>query len=123
MPKEMVLFYVAFLIAPKYIQWYQFIIVQITFPTLSHQVTSNFMLVFKKLHLNLLNILTFLALKVVLGDHHTRLKKILTIFKSKLSSSTLIETRILLSQLSVHFQNKISLNLFIRFLVVSLLLD
>ena len=36
------------------------------------------------LHMNLLNIVTLLTLKVVLGDHHNRLKTILTIFKSKI---------------------------------------
>ena len=50
-------------------------------------------------------------------------KKIFTIFKSKISRSTLTETRILLSQLSMDFQNKISLNLFISVLVMSLLID
>ena len=34
-----------------------------------------FYVCFKRLHLNLLNIVTLLTLKVVLGDHHTRLKK------------------------------------------------
>ena len=48
---------------------------------------------------------------------------ILTIFKSKIPRSTLTETRIFLSQLSEDFQNKISLKLFIRVLVMSLLLD
>ena len=57
-----------------------------------------------------LNIVTLLTLKVVLGDHHTRLTKILTIFNSKLSGSILIETRIFLSQLFVDFKNKISLS-------------
>ena len=75
---------------------------------------------FKMLHLNLLNIVNLLTLKVVVGDHYTRLKIILTIFNSKLSRSILIETRILLSQLYVEFQKKLSLNLFISFLVMSL---
>ena len=35
-----------------------------------------FLRVFKRLHLNVLNIATFLALNVVLGDHPTRLKTI-----------------------------------------------
>ena len=96
---------------------------QVTLPTPSHHVTSNFMLAFKKLRQNLLNIVTLLTLKVVLGYHSTRLKTILTIFKSKLSKSTLTDTGILLYQLSVYFQNKISLRLFISFLVVSLLPD
>ena len=57
-----------------------------------------FMLVFKRLHMNLLNIVTLLTLKVFLGNHPTRLKTISTIFKSKLSKSTLKETEIFLSQ-------------------------
>ena len=81
------------------------------------------MLVFKRLRLNLLNIVTMLTLKVVLGDHPTRVKKIPTIFKSKISKSTLTETVILLSQLSVHFQKKIYLSLFIIVLVMPLLPD
>ena len=42
-----------------YIRWYQFIIFQVTLTTLWHWVYSNFMLVFKMLHLNLLNIVIF----------------------------------------------------------------
>ena len=41
------------------------------------------MLAFKRLHLNLLNIVVLLTLKAVLGDYNTRLKTISTIFKSK----------------------------------------
>ena len=74
----------------------------------------------KILHLNLLNILILLNLRVVLGDRPTRLPTILTIFNSKISRSILTETRIFLSQLSVEFQNKPSLNLFINVLVMSL---
>ena len=122
-PNELGLFYVAFLTVRLYIQLEHFIIVQVTHPTLYHQVPSSFILVLKKLHLNLLNIATLLTLKVVLGDHPTRLATILTIFNSKLSRSILTETRILLSQLSVDFQNKLSLNLFISVLVVSISLD
>ena len=120
MPNELGLYYVAVLTVLLYIQLDQFIIVQVTLPTLSHQVPSNIMLVFKRLHLNLLNILTLLTLKVVLGYHHTRRKEILTIFNSKLSRSTITETRIFLSQLSVEFQKKKSINLFISVLVMSL---
>ena len=104
------------------IQWDQFIIVHVTLPTPSHQVPSNFMLAFKILHLNLLNIVTLLTLKVVLGDQPTRLKKS-TIFISKLSNSTLTEIGILLSQLSVHLKKKLSIRLFISVLVMSLLTD
>ena len=123
MPKELVLFYVAFLNVRLFIQLDPFIIVQVTLPTLYHQVPSSLILVFKGLHLNLLNIVNLFTLKVVLGDHPTRLAKILTIFNSKLSRSILTETIILLSQMSVEFQNKLSLNLFISILVMSLSLD
>ena len=76
MPKELGLFYVDFLTVPFYIQWDQFIIFQVTFKTPYHQVPSNFMLGFKILHMNLLNILTLLTLKVSLGDHPTRPKNV-----------------------------------------------
>ena len=75
MPKELGLFYIDFLTVPLYIQWDQFIIVQVTLTTPSHQVTSNFILVLKSLHLNLLNIVNSLTLRDVLGDHPARLKK------------------------------------------------
>ena len=48
MPKELGLFYVYFLTFRLYIQLYQFIIVQVTLPTLYQQVPSSFMLVFFK---------------------------------------------------------------------------
>ena len=83
MPKDLGLFYVSLPTVTLYIQWEQFIIFQFTLPTPSHQVPSNFMLDFKTLGLNLLNILTLSTLKFVLGDHPTRLKKILTISKQK----------------------------------------
>ena len=83
MPKELGLFYVVFLTVPLYIQWEQFIIFQVTLPTPSYKVPSNLMLVFKSFYLNLLNIVTLLTLKVVLGDHTIRLKTIQTIFRSK----------------------------------------
>ena len=123
MLKELGSFYVAFRTVQLYTHLEQFIIVQVTLPTLYHQVPSSLIFIFKRLRLNLLNIVTFLTLKVVLGDHPNRPATILTIFNSKLSRSILTETRILLSQLSVDFQNKLSLNLFIRVLVVSLSLD
>ena len=119
-PKELGLFYVAFLTVQLYIQLDQFIIFRVTLPTLYHQVPSSFILVFKRLHLNLLKIVTLLTLKVVLGDHHTRLATIYTIFNSKLSRSILTQTRILLSQLSVYFQKKLSIDLFISVLVLFL---
>ena len=76
MSKELGLFYVIFLTVTLYIKWDQFIIVQVTLPTSSHQVPSNFMLVKKRLHLKPLSIVTLLTLKVVLGDHPNRLKQI-----------------------------------------------
>ena len=76
MPKELGLFCFAFLTVPLYIQWEQFIIFQFTLPTPSNQVPSNFMFAFKRLRLNLLNIVTLLTLKVVIGDHPTRPKNI-----------------------------------------------
>ena len=109
------------LTVPLYIQWNQFIIVQVTLTTPPHQVPSNFIPAFKMLCLNLLNIVILLNLTVFLGYHPNRLKTILTILKSKLSESTLTETKILLSQLSMHFQKNKSLSLFISILVIYLL--
>ena len=103
-----------------YIQLGQFSIVQATLPTLYHQVTSSFILVFKILHLDFLKIVTLLTLRVVLGDQPTRLATILTIFNSKLSRSIFIETRILFSQLSVDFQKKLSQIIHRRFGHVSI---
>ena len=77
----MELFYVVFLTASLYIQWDQFIIVYVTLPAPCNYMPSSFILDFKRLHLNLLHIVTLLTLKVVLGDHPTRLATILTIFK------------------------------------------
>ena len=69
-------FYVVLLTFLLYVQWGQFIIFQVTLPTLYHWVPSNFMLVFIRLHLIILNIVNLLALKIVIGDHPTRLKTI-----------------------------------------------
>ena len=74
-PKELGLFYVIFQTVTLYILWDQFINVQVTLTTPSHQVPLHFMVVLKRLHLNLLKIVTLLTLKVVLGDHPTRLKQ------------------------------------------------
>ena len=71
MPKGLGLSYGAFLTVILYIQLDQFIIVQVPLPTLYHQVPSSFILVLKRLHLNLLNIVALLTLKVFLGDHPT----------------------------------------------------
>ena len=72
MPKELGLFCVFFLNIPLYIQWNQFTIVHVTLPTQYYWLTSTFMLVFRRLQINILNIVTFLNLKVILGDHPTR---------------------------------------------------
>ena len=106
MPKQLVLFNVYLPTVTLYIKWDQFLIVHVALTTPSHQVPSKFMLVFKRLRLNPFETMTFLTLKVVLGDNPTRLKTIQTIFKSKLSNSTLKDIEILLSQLSVCYQKK-----------------
>ena len=66
MPIEFGSFYIAFTTVQLYIQLYQFTIVKFNLPTLSNQVPLHFMLVLKRLKLNLLNIVTLLNLKVVL---------------------------------------------------------
>ena len=65
--KELVLFYVVLITLPLYIWWDQFIIIQVTLPTLFNWVPSNFMLLSKMLYLNLLIIVTLFTLKVILG--------------------------------------------------------
>ena len=120
MPKELGLFYVAFLTVQLYIQLEQFIIFQITLSTIYNQMPSSFILVLKRLHLNLLNIVTLLTLKIVLGDHPARLAKILTIFNSKISRSILIDTRIFFSQLSVDLKKTLSQLIHQRFGHVSI---
>ena len=108
MPKELELFYFTILNFPLYIQWVQFIIFQVNRPIPYHQVPSNSILAIKKLNMNIFNIVTLLTHKFVLGDHPTKLKTILNIFKLKLLKSNLTETGILLSQLSVQFRNNLS---------------
>ena len=71
-----IILYVIFLTVTLYFRREQFIIVYVTLPTPYHQVPSNFMLVFKNLHLELLNIVTLLTLKVVLGYYPNRIKTI-----------------------------------------------
>ena len=121
-PKELVLLYIVFLNDPLYIQWDQFITVQITFPIKYNLVTLNDILVFKRLCMNLLNIVILWILKVVLGGHPVRLRTIWTIFKSKLSKGTIHKKVILWFQLSVASPSRIYLNLFINALVIYLLL-
>ena len=123
MPKELVLFYVIFRNVQLYIQLDQFIFFQVILPTLYHQMSKLFMLVLKKVTYEPLEHCEFVDPNVVLGDHHNRLKTIITIFKKKFSRSTLTETKILLSQLSVGLKKIISLNLFISILVMYLSLD
>ena len=74
-PKELGLFYVAYITVILYIQWDQFIKFRVSLPKTSHQVPSNFMLFFKRLYLNCFTIVPFLTLKVVLGDHPTDSKQ------------------------------------------------
>ena len=93
MPKELRLFYFAFLTVWLYILLKQFIIFQVNLPTLYHQVPSSFILVFKRLLLKFLNILTLLTLMVVLIDHPTRLATILTIFNSDISRTIFTEKK------------------------------
>ena len=81
MPKEFWLFYAVLLNFPLYIRCKKFIIDQVTLPTPYKCVRSNFMLVFKIIHLNLFPIVILLTLKVFLGDHPTRLKPKLDYFK------------------------------------------
>ena len=117
MPKELLLFYVSLLTVTLYIQWYQFIIVQVTLTTPSHQDLSNFMLSFKRLRLNLLNIVTLLTVRVVFGDHPTRIKTISTIFKSKfVKVKPQIDRNIVVP--TVCLLSKKSIRLFIRVLVM-----
>ena len=80
------------------------------------------MSVFKMLHLNLLNILIMLTLKVVLGYPPIILGTIYTISKPNILNSTLKETSILWFQLYVAYQNIISIKLFTIDLVVYRLL-
>ena len=88
-PRNLDCFNVVLLSVPLYIQWDHFFIVQITLPTPFHWVPSKFMSVFKRLKLNLLDIVILLNLKVVFRDYPTRLETILTIFRSKFSKSNL----------------------------------
>ena len=53
------------LTVPLYIQWEQFIVVQVTLPTPYHQGKSNIMLAFKMLHMNLLNMQVQLSVGVL----------------------------------------------------------
>ena len=69
-------FCVAFFYAPLYIQWGHFIIVQVTLPIPFYFMPINIMSVFKRLNLNLLNIVVFCNFKVVLGDRPTGIRTI-----------------------------------------------
>ena len=76
MPKELALFYDVFQTVPLYILWYQFITVHVSLPIPSRWLPLNFMLVFKSLYLNLLNIVVLCNLKVVFGCHPKLPRKI-----------------------------------------------
>ena len=78
------------------------------------------MLVFKRLHMKPLKMVTLFTLKVFLGDPPYQTQKISTIFKSKLSKLSFKEIGILLYKLYVPFQNKSTLRLFISTLVMFL---
>ena len=122
MPKELGSLYFVFLTITLYISWDQFIIVQLTLPSPSNWVPSKFMLVFKRLYLNLLKIVTLLTSKIVLSDYPRDSKQFRLSSNKFLSKSTLKERRILLFQLSVTYHNRIYLSLFISALFMSLLL-
>ena len=102
-----------------YIQLCQFINFQFTLLIKYYWVTSNVILVFKRLHLNFLKIVIFFTLKVVLGYHPTIFRTVWTIYKSILSKSNIKVTDILWYQLYVASKNRISLRLFIRYFIVS----
>ena len=123
MPKEQGLFYVVLPTYPSYIRQDQFIIVQVTLPKPYQQVTSNVMLVFKRLHLNLLNILILLTLKVVIGDHPTRQGTKQTIFKSKFVKVNPQINRDIVVPNICGISNYFYLILFISALVMYLLID
>ena len=92
-PNELGSFYVIFLTAILYIHWGKFIIVKVTIAILSHQAPSNVMLSFKRLYLNLLNVVVLLALKVILIDHCTilpPLSKLLTRYMRTTDESSLL---------------------------------
>ena len=79
------------------------------------------MLYFKGLHMNPLNIVTLLTIKVVLGDYPTRLKTILTIFKYKIFKVNDHRYSNIVAP-TVCALKKNSLSLFISVLVMYLLL-
>ena len=90
-------------------------------PTPSHQVPSNFMLDFKRLRLNHQTLWLCWPSRLLLEITPPDSKRSWLSSNRNLSKSTLTETRILLYHLSVCYQNKISLRLFISLLVTSLL--
>ena len=114
MPKGLGLFYVIFLTDPLYVQWGNFITVQVTLKIPSHLVPLNFLLGFKILRLNLLNIVIFLTLWAVLGGQPPRIRTIWTIFNLIFSMSTLKLIYILWFQMYVVSPRRISINLFIN---------
>ena len=86
-------------------------------------VALKFYACFKKVTSEPIEHCDFLTLKVIIGDHHTRLKTILTIFKYKfVKVNPHIDKIVAVLTVCALSKNK-SLNLFISVLVVSLLPD
>ena len=85
------------------------------------RVTSNFMLVLERLHLNLLNIQILCNSRLLLEINLPDSKQFILSSNLNVHRSTLKETGILWSQLHVPYQNRISVSLFISALVMSLL--
>ena len=106
-----------------YILQNQFISIQVTLSVPFHRVPLNVMLLFKKLRLNLLKNVILLTLKVVIGGHPIGYRTFWTVYRLRLSKSTLPETKIFWFQLFVIYRKIIVLNLPINVLVMSQLLD
>ena len=79
------------------------------------------MLVFERLRLNLLKLLIFWPSRSF--SDITILEKKSWLSSNQNFQSQASEKQVLLSQISVHYQNKISLSLFVRVLMISLLTD
>ena len=117
-PNALGIFFVVFLVATLYIHWDQFISVHVSISIPSHWVTFNVVLVFKRLNLNLLNILILLTLKVVLGSHPYQTQNNLKYFKTevvkvfpKINIYIVVPTICSLSK-------TISLRIFIKILII-----
>ena len=119
--KELGSFYVTFLTFTLYIQWDQFIIVQVILPTPPNKVPSNLMLDSTRLHLNILNIVTLFTLKVVLGDQSTRLNKNLNYIQIETVKVNPHRDKNIFVPTIYAISKQISLSLLIRVLIMSLL--